>query len=233
MRRKHGQMPGSVEAAEKYSRQYLGSKADEYLTARGLGEGAATWLPGYVGDLVMVGHEKYRDHLVIPYLRPAGIQFIATVRFRCIRDECVKDTDGVYHFLKNQKEHHEGHSKYQSLPADSPRLYNTAAMNRSDVPYIAITEGEFSAWAVELDGIPAVAIQGVSAWKDFFDRAFKGYEKVFLLGDGDEAGQKMNEKLSERLPNGVPITLPSTEDPDSLRRQQGDGSIRRLLGLEK
>ena len=97
---------------------------------------------------------------------------------------------------------------------------------------MAIAEGEFSGWAVELDGIPAVAVQGVSAWKDHFDRAFAGYEKVFILGDGDEAGRKMTEKLAERLPNGVPVELPEGEDPDSLRQKHGDGIIRQLPGLE-
>ncbi|MFD5308284.1 toprim domain-containing protein [Streptomyces ardesiacus] len=232
MKRSNGAMPGSEESAKLYQSQYLGSPAEEYLHARGLGEGATRWLPGYVGDSVKTGHEKYRQHLVIPYLRPAGTKFIATVRFRCVRDECVKDTDGLYHFLKNQKEDHGKHSKYQSLPADHPRLYNTAALITAS-PYVAIAEGEFSSWAVELDGIPAVAVQGVSAWKDPFDRAFAGYEKVFILGDGDDAGNKMTEKLAERLPNGVPVTLPEGSDPDSLRREQGDGSIRRLLGLEK
>jgi hypothetical protein len=224
-------MPGSVEAAKLYQSQYQGSPAESYLVARGLGEGAVRWLPGYVGDSVKTGHEKYRQHLVIPYLRPAGTKFISTVRFRCVRDECVKDVDGVYHFLKNQKEDHGKHSKYQSLPADSPRLYNTAALITAS-PCVAIAEGEFSSWAVELDGIPAVAVQGVSAWKDHFDRAFAGYEKVFILGDGDEAGAKMTEKLAERLPNGVPVTLPDGSDPDSLRREQGDGVIRRLLGID-
>ncbi|MEU0158999.1 toprim domain-containing protein [Streptomyces sp. NPDC006261] len=231
MKRKSGQMPGSVEAAKLYQSQYQASPAEAYLVARGFGEGAEKWLPGYVGDSVTVGHEQYRDHLVIPYLRPAGTKFIATVRFRCIRDECVKDSDGQYHFLKGQKEEHGKHGKYQSLPADTPRLYNTSALTVSS-PYIAISEGEFSAWAVELDGIPSVALQGVSAWKDHFDRAFAGYEKVFILGDGDEAGNKLNAKLAGRLPNGVPVQLPDKEDPDSFRRQYGDGSIRQLLGLE-
>lgn len=233
MKRSNGAMPGSLEAAILYQRQFSGSPAEEYLNARGLAEGASKHRPGYVGDSAMAGHDKYRGCLVIPYLRPAGDAFLATIRFRCVRESHVKDSDGEFFFTKGLKEEHTNCSKYLSLPADRPRLYNTAAMNRSDVPYIAITEGEFSAWAVELDGIPAVAIQGVSAWKDVFERAFRGYEKVFLLGDGDEAGQKMNEKLAERLPNGVPITLPTGEDPDSLRRQHGDGSIRRLLGLEK
>lgn len=230
MKRKNSQVPGSAESARFYQEQYRGSPAEEYLIARGLGEGAEKFLPGYAGDLV-TGHEKYRNHLVIPYLRPAGIKYIATVRFRCIRDECVKDSDGQYFFLKGMKEEHGKHSKYQSLPADSPRLYNTAALITPS-PYVAIAEGEFSAWAVELDGIPSGAIQGVGAWKDHFDRAFAGYEKVFILGDGDDAGEKMTEKLASRLPNGVPIELPAGSDPDSLRREQGDGAIRRLLGLE-
>lgn len=232
MKRKNGQMPGSVEAAKLYQGQYKGSPAEVYLDARGLGEGAVTHLPGFVGDSVQVGHERYRDHLVIPYLRPAGGPHkVATLRFRCIRDECVKDSDGQYFFLKGEKEQHQGHGKYQSLPGDTPRIYNTSALITPS-PYVAISEGEFSAWAVELDGIPCPALQGVSAWKEHFTRAFAGYEKVFLLGDGDEAGQKMNEKLSSLLPNGVPVEFPAGSDPDSLRREQGDGVIRRLLGLE-
>lgn len=232
MKRSNGQMPGSVEAAKHYQSQYKGSPAEEFLIARGLDEGAERWLPGYVGDSV-TGHEKYRHHLVLPYLRPAGgPHLVATVRFRCIRDECVRAPDGTYFFLLGEKEHHEGHGKYQSLPGDTPRLYNTGALISSS-PYVAITEGEFSSWSVDLEGIPAVALQGVSAWKTHFERAFAGYEKVFLLGDGDKAGQDMNEKLAEKLPNGVPIQLPEGEDPDSLRRQHGDGCIRQLLGLEK
>ena len=143
----------------------------------------------------------------------------------------MKDSDGAYFFQKGMKEQHEGHGKYQSLPGDHPRLFNTEALIVPS-PYVAIAEGEFSGWAVELDGIPAVAVQGVSAWKDHFDRAFAGYEKVFILGDGDEAGRKMTEKLAERLPNGVPVELPEGEDPDSLRQKHGDGIIRQLLGLE-
>jgi DNA primase len=231
VKRSNGQVPGSVEAAKLYQSQYQGSPAEEYLIARGLGEGADKYLPGYVGDSV-TGHERYKNHLVIPYLRPAGgAHKVATIRFRCIRDECVKDSGGEYLFLSGQKEQHEGHGKYQSLPGDHPRLYNTGSLITPS-PYVAITEGEFSSWAVDLDGIPSVAIQGVSAWKDHFDRAFAGYEKVFILGDGDEAGQGMTEKLAGRLPNGVPIDLPRGSDPDSLRHDHGDGFIRQLLGLE-
>ena len=223
--------PGAEEAARLYQEQYHGSPAEAYLTARGLAEGVPRYLPGFVGDSVKVGHEAYWHHLVIPYLRPAGLKYTATVRFRCIKDECVKGPDGQFLFLSGQKEDHGRHSKYQSLPGDPPRIYNTTSLAKTS-PHIVIAEGEFSSWAVELDGIPSIAVQGTGAWADSFYRAVLGYARVFILGDGDEAGRKMTEKLAERLPNGVPVSLPEGEDPDSLRRQYGDGSIRRLLGME-
>jgi DNA primase len=140
----------------------------------------------------------------------------------------VKDAQG-YFFERGEKERHEDHSKYMSLPGDKSRLYNTPALIEATTE-IAVVEGELSAWAVVLDGVPAVAIQGVSAWKDYFDGALIGYEKVYLLGDGDEPGRQLNQKLAERLPNSVPVRLPDGEDPDSYRREQGDGIIRGLLG---
>src|SRR5690606_1118026 len=133
--------------------------------------------------------------------------------------------DGQYFFLKGAKEQHQEHGKYQSLPGDRPRLYNTGALI-SPSPYVAIIEGEFSSWAVDLEGIPAVSTQGVSAWNDHFDWAFAGYEKVIIPGDGDKAGTEMTEKLAARLPNGVPIDRPEGEAPDSLRRQFGGSIIR-------
>ncbi|EGJ73585.1 putative gp59 [Streptomyces sp. Tu6071] len=62
--------------------------------------------------------------------------------------------------------------------------------------------------------------------------AFVGYEKVFILGDGDAAGEQFTEKMAAAMSNGVPVKLPEGEDPDSLRFRQGPGAIRTLLGLD-
>src|SRR5690606_31837970 len=134
-------------------------------------------------------------------------------------------------FLKGEKEQHQEHGKYQSLPGDRPRLYNTGALI-SPSPYVAIIEGEFSSWAVDLEGIPAVSTQGVSAWKDHYDRAFAVYEKICIVGDGDQDGREVAENLASRLPNGVPSGHPDGQDPDSLRRQFGGSIIRQLLGVD-
>ncbi|MGW0930675.1 topoisomerase [Streptomyces sp. NPDC002644] len=231
MKQSNLHVPNSVESAKEYHSQFKGSPAEAYLTARGLAEGVGTFLPGFVSS-ALTGHERYRDHLVIPYLRPAGgPHMVATLRFRCIRDACVKAPDGSYFFEHGQKEDHGEHSKYMSFLGDPSRLYNTKALIEPS-PYLALVEGELSAWAMHLDGIPAVAVQGVSAWKDYFDNAFIGYEKVFIVGDGDAAGAQMVDKFGERFHNAVPIDFPQGEDPDSYRLKNGPGSNRKILGLE-
>lgn len=233
MKPQSGHTADSVPAAKAYHQQYAGSPAEAYINARGLGEMAPRMRAGYVGS-ARTGHEKYRGRLAIPYLRPAGGEHgVATIRFRCVDDHCVRDEEGNYCFLLEEKERHSenGCAKYLSLPGDPPRIYNTTALIAPS-PFVALVEGELSSWAVELDEVPAIGAQGVSAWKEYFYPALVGYEKVFVLGDGDDAGRQFTEKMTGAMHNAVPIELPQGEDTDSLRLKRGPGSIRTLMGLD-
>ncbi|MFJ7907521.1 toprim domain-containing protein [Kitasatospora sp. NPDC096204] len=222
-------MNGSVEAAKSYHQQYRGSPAEAYMAARGLVEVAPNFGVGFVGS-AQIGHERYRGMLAIPYRRPAGGEHgVATVRFRCIRDTCVKDEEGNY-YAPNRKEKHEGHGKYQSLPGDSPRLYNTGALIIPS-PYIVVSEGEFDTQASELAGVPCVAAQGTGAWEPHFNLPLVGYKKVFHVADGDEAGIKAAEKRAAQTPNGVVIVLGDDHDINSFIHAEGVDSYRKKLGL--
>ncbi|MFD8594572.1 toprim domain-containing protein [Kitasatospora sp. NPDC059646] len=197
------------------------------MTARGLGPAAARFGVGYVGS-ALIGHERMAGMLAIPYQRPAGGEHgVATVRYRCIRDECVMDDNGFY-FAPTRKERHEKHGKYQSLPGDHPRLYNTAALIRQS-PHIVLTEGEFDAQASELAGVPAVGTQGTGAWKPHFAPAFVGYERVFILADPDDAGLKAADKRAAQMPNASVICL--GEDVNSFIHTNGVDEYRERLGL--
>ncbi|MFJ4093460.1 toprim domain-containing protein [Kitasatospora sp. NPDC089913] len=199
------------------------------MAARGLDEVAAKFGVGYVRS-AQIGHERYRGMLAIPYRRPAGGEHgVATVRFRCIRDSCVKDEAGSF-YGPSRKERHEGHGKYQSLPGDSPRLYNTPALISSS-PYIAVSEGEFDAQASELAGVPCVAAQGTGAWERHFSLPLVGYERVYHIADGDEAGLKAAEKRATQTPNGVVIQLGDGEDINSFIHAYGADAYRKKLGL--
>ncbi|WP_435820673.1 topoisomerase [Kitasatospora cineracea] len=197
------------------------------MNARGLGPVAIRFGVGYVGS-ALIGHERLTGMLAIPYQRPAGGEHgVATVRYRCIQDECVKDEAGNY-LAPTAKERHEKHGKYQSLPGDHPRLYNTPALIRQS-PYIALTEGEFDAQASELAEVPAVGTQGTGAWMPYFEPAFVGYERVLILADPDEAGLKAADKRAAAMPNARVVCL--GQDVNSFIHTHGVGEYRKRLGL--
>jgi hypothetical protein len=222
-------MADSVEAAKEYFSQYEGSPAEAYMNARGLGQAASRFGIGYVGS-ARTGDERMTGMLAIPYFRPAGGEHaVATIRYRCIADECVKDENGQY-YAPTRKEHHQGHGKYRSLPGDHPRLYNTAALIKP-TPYIALSEGEFDAAASELADVPCAGTQGTSAWLPYFDPAFVGFDAVFIIADDDEPGIAAADKRAAEMPNGKVIVLGDGHDINSFIHTHGVSEYRKRLGL--
>lgn len=230
---RHGHMPGSVEAARTYYHQFKGSPAEEYIKARGLESVADRFTLGWVGS-ALTGHEQRTGMLVIPYLRPAGgPHAVATIRFRCIADECVKDDAGHY-LAPTRKENHSSHSKwygkYWGLPGDIPRLYNTRAL-LNESPFIVITEGEFDAMVWESVGVPAIAYQGTSAWRDHFLPPLLGFETVYIIADGDAPGMEAAEKLAASILNAKVIVLRDGHDSNSFLHDYGAAALRERIGL--
>ncbi|MCM1967817.1 topoisomerase [Streptomyces sp. G1] len=216
-----------VTATKCYVTSYQGSPAERYLAHRGLPIPAGPKY-GFVSEPA-VGHEQYRGRLAIPYWRPGGgIHAVATIRFRCIADRCVKSPDGS--FVPPHQERHEGHGRYMGLPGHPPRLYNTPALLTSK-PYIALNEGELDSDAVQGADVPAVGTPGVSTWRDHFDPALAGFEIVFVLGDGDQAGRQFAAKICERLPNAKAIDLGDGYDAARFIHEFGPERFRERLGL--
>ncbi|MFD5050454.1 MULTISPECIES: toprim domain-containing protein [Streptomyces] len=219
------QKAGLIAAAKQYSTQYEASPAEELIVSRGLGALAGKFGLGFVSEPV-VGHERYRDHIAIPYLRPAGGQHaVATLRFRRIDSLVTAGAADLDEFDDSL-----AGAKYLSLPGHSPQLFNTQAL-LTHLPYVALCEGEFDAMAAEAAGVPAVGLPGVSSWRDHFDPAFAGFETVFVLGDGDEAGRKFTHKMCERLPNAKAIDLGDGYDTNQFIQQYGYEAFRGKLGL--
>lgn len=203
-----------VEATKRYYHALPGSPAEEHLASRGLlGPSVAAetdrYRLGYVAD-PLPGHEPYRGMLAIPYLRATldGQWSVATIRFRCLRPHCE----------------HADHGKYMSLPGDPPRLYNTVAIVNND-DTIGITEGEFDAQTASLCGIPTTGVPGADAWRPHFQDAFAGFERVWVMYDGDKAGRMFATKVLAALPNGVGIPMPDKEDVSSFVAAHGRGAL--------
>lgn len=189
------------DAAKHYREQMPGSEAEEYLRGRGLaGPEMTSYGLGFVAEPLRT-HDQYRGMLAIPYFRvhPDHGPLVVSIRFRRLDNS---------------------DPKYMTQAGDRPRLYNTVALTRPS-PSIAITEGEIDAITSELVGIGCVGVPGAQAWQPHFREPFLGYRDVYVLADGDEAGQRFANAVAKSLPNARVIPMPPGEDVNSLVLKQG------------
>lgn len=226
---KNLRIANSMEVARTYHKMYEDSPAQAYVKARGLNEVAAGFGLGYVASAIP-GHERFTGFLTIPYLRPSGgDDSVATVRFRCVADQCVKDSDGTYFFEKQQKEQHEGHGKYLTLPGDPPRIYNTSALIEPS-PFLVVVEGEFDTMTWKAAGVPAIGAPGTGTWRDYWTPALRGYQTVYLISE-DSAGFKFMESLAAEMPNAKIIEMAGNLDSNSTYLLEGPGALLERIGL--
>lgn len=156
----------------------------------------------------------YRGWLAIPYLRwsPGQGWCVITMRFRCLEDH-----------------EHARHGKYMAHPGSQIHIFNTLSVLRSN-DEISICEGELDAISAELMGLPSVGIPGRENWKSHFHRMFKGYERVYILADGDEAGRDFAFDVMKTLPKGRIINMPDGEDVNSTIKKFGANSVLKKMG---
>lgn len=192
-----------VKATKQYHETLDGSVGAAFLEKRLLHQETTRFQLGYVAD-PLPGHEQYRGMLSIPYIRKGHNGYtVVSIRFRCI----------------DHQPSHADH-KYNTVAGDTPRLYNTIALQLSN-PIVAICEGELDTISAELAGIPAIGVPGAKAWKPHFNEPLFGYEKVFILSDGDQAGRVFADQLLRELPNAVVLPSAPGEDVNSELVKQG------------
>lgn len=181
--------------------------ARRWLGSRGLT--LADVAPYRLGVVVDDSPESrpYRRRLAIPYLTPAGA---TDIRFRSLDDGA-------------------GGPKYLSRPGAKGHLYNVAALWR-DADVIAICEGEIDALVMDaFSGIPAVGVPGVKAWKGHYARLFVDYERVLVIGDGDEAGRDFTATLAGIMDNAIAVQIAPGMDISDLYATQGAGALGHLV----
>lgn len=187
------------ELAEIYSANI--HMAERWLAERGITvEQASIYMLGYVDD-DSPESRPYRGRVAIPYLTPAGV---IDIRFRSTTDRGPK---------------------YLSRPGAEGHLYNVGALWR-DSDVIAICEGEFDTMVMDsLSGIPAVGVPGVKLWKKHYRRLFQDYERILVIGDGDDAGREFSITIASQIPNAIPVLIDKGHDINSLYVTQGQTGV--------
>lgn len=194
--------------------------AQDYLKGRGIGREAAAMFRLGVLRSPLLGHEQFRDRLAIPYITPHGI---VNFTFRCLQDHVCKD---VVLFTN-----HEGKEvrcrKYRAVEGMERTLYNVLDFKK-DTDTIYICEGEIDALTLSTCGFAAIAVPGVSQWKDHFTRCFADYTQVFVVADGDEAGYRLGAFLSTEI-KARAVRPPKGEDVNSIYSKGGANAVQRWL----
>ena len=153
------------------------------------------------------GDERFEGWFSIPYITRRG--GVKALRFRNLKDD--------------------GRAKYGQAKGQSTRLYNPEALFSRNV-VIGIAEGEIDAVAAtECLGIPTVGIPGATQWTGraaTWAPLFKDFERVFVLRDGDKAGQDLADAITDTLKfKARVIDMPAGEDVSSMLVQGRAGEL--------
>lgn len=196
-------------AAEKFHNS-LDETTWAYLNGRGVSvEMAEQFLLGLVSADAGPTFEPFIGRLSLPYCTPTGV---VSIRFRCIEDHDCKE---------------EKHPKYLQGKGEADHLYNVAALHERH-PGVAVCEGEIDAMFTDLI-LPAVGVPGATKWKPYWSRLFEDHEKVFILGDGDQAGREFCDKLTALLPNAQPVVFPAGLDVNGFFLEHGQDALEEYI----
>lgn len=208
-------------AATQYQRDLASdTSAQEYLLSRGIGQQAAvTYRLGVLRN-PLLGHEQFASRLAIPYITPNGI---VTFSFRCLAGHVCKDT--VVGQTREGKPKH--CPKYRAPLGAERTLYNVLDFKK-DTDTVYVCEGELDAMTLSLCGFAAVAVPGVSNWKDHYARCFSDYTNVFVVADGDEAGYRLGAFLSTEI-KARAVRPPKGEDVNSIYSKGGTNAVQQWL----
>ena len=77
--------------------------------------------------------------------------------------------------------------------------------------------------------MPAVGIPGIQLWKSVDREVFLGYDTVYVLADGDDAGRHMATVVLKDLPNAKHIPMPERCDVNDVYREHGIGYLKERM----
>lgn len=209
------QMSFFEQAATSYQQQLASdTPAQTYLGSRGISAAvASTFRLGVVRE-PLVGHERYRGRLAIPFVTPSGVvNFV----FRCVYTDCPRC---------KAKPEEGGHPKYLAA-IDDRTMYNVFDL-ATDSQEIHVTEGELDALTLSQAGFPAVGIGGVDGWKPWYSICLADFADVYVWGDGDKAGRKFSKFLEKEI-KARPVAVPEGEDVNGIWTRRGIAGLNACL----
>lgn len=197
-------------AASRYANDaMLSDNFADWVARRGLTEETATGFRLGVVEDPLPGHNGYRGRIAIPFIN--ANEQVVQLRFRCAQPHSC-----------------DGHPKYLGEPGDDVRLFNTRALTNPVID-LHLCEGEIDCMILTQLGFNAVAVPGVGAWHGRHVQLMHGYRRVYVWGDGDQAGRDFARRVHDDVRHAIAVPLPDGEDINSLFLRGGEASVRALF----
>lgn len=102
---------------------------------------------------------------------------------------------------------------------------------------LAITEGETDALALSAalgaEGLDVLGVPGSNTWRDAWAEHADGYATVFVLGDGDASGRRLNQKVKRALPAALIVDLPAGDDVRAVAQRNVDELLALIDAAER
>jgi DNA primase len=178
------------EAVSRYSAAAF--LAEDYFAQRGFQQETVDRFRLGVVENPIPGHERYEGWLCIPYLDRLGR--VLKVRFRCIEDHGGRKCKDL------------SHGKYQDLPHEVSRMFNTKALFAAD-QFIHVTEGEMDTVILEQAGFDSIALPGANQWQPHHKRMLAGFERIYVWADPDAAGAEFAATIMSAMPKAQQVWL--------------------------
>jgi hypothetical protein len=91
----------------------------------------------------------------------------------------------------------EGDERFRWRAGDKSCLYGLWRRERiSEAGYVVLVEGESDAHTLWYHDIPAIGVPGVNNWKLEFAEHFEGIERIYVVIEPDQGGDKLRQKLA-------------------------------------
>ncbi|MEV6675174.1 toprim domain-containing protein, partial [Streptomyces sp. NPDC051162] len=137
------------------------------------------------------------------------------IRYRCVAEHNCKEL---------------GHGKYTREPGDDAKVYNINALTLN-VPSIAVCEGEIDAITAWQCGIPAIGVAGAQNWRPIFNRLIKGYRRIAILADGDDAGLTLADTITAANERAILIQMPAETDVNGYYLDHDANALKEKTGF--